>query len=202
MKVATHTTRNQKLKGTYRRKDNVNGGPPWSTDRYCELDHCLVRKPWMNSIINVQADPYTNTSTDRKALEIKVRQKFTARAQPNRDPTLEGIKPEKDGKTKEEAIEEYNAKFRELVEEEWGKEGMEVDHLYKLAKIAARHAFNKPRNKGKRQDCDARPRRIIDDRKTATIRHDSFTVKRFTRELKKLARKINLERLINLRTHG
>ena len=59
--------------------------------------------------------------------------------------------------------------------------------------IAARHVFNKPRNRGKRQDGDARLRRIINDRKTATIRHDNLTVKEFTRELKKLARKSNLK---------
>ena len=65
---------------------------------------------------------------------------------------------------------------------------MEIGQLYKLTKIAARRAFNKPRTRGKRQDCDARLRRIINDRKTATIRHDDTTVNIFTREPKKLAR--------------
>ena len=149
MKVPnTYYQKPDKLKGTYQRKDNVSGGPPWSTDRYCELDHCTVKKQWMNSITNIQADPYTNTNTDHKALETKVRQKLKARTQPNREPTLKGIKPEKDGKTREEAIEEYNSKFRELVEEEWETEEMEIGQLYKLTKEAARHAFNKPRNRG------------------------------------------------------
>ena len=151
----------------------------------------------MNSIIDIQADPYTNINTDRKAFEIKIRQKLKARTQPNREPTLKGIKPEKDEKTREEAIEEYNSKFRELVEEEWETEGMEIGQLYKLTKIAARHAFNKPRTRGKRQDCDARLRRIINDRKIATVRHDDITVKRPTRELKKLVRKIKPERLLS-----
>ena len=61
MKVAnTYYQKPYKLKGTYQRKDNVNGGPPWNTDRYCELDHCMVKKQWMNTITNIQADPYTN----------------------------------------------------------------------------------------------------------------------------------------------
>ena len=68
---------------------------------------------------------------------------------------------------------------------------MQVGQLYKLTKEAARHAFDKPKTRGKRQDCDARLRRIINDRKSATMRHDDVTVKRLTRELKKLARKIN-----------
>ena len=99
--------------------------------------------------------------------------------------------------TSEEAIREYSSKFRELVEEEWETEGMEIGQLYKLTKIAARHAFNKPRTRGERQDCDARLRRIINDRKIATVRHDDITVKRPTRELKKLVRKIKPERLLS-----
>ena len=59
----------------------------------------------MNSVINVQADPYTNINTDHKVLEVKIIQKLKARAQPNNEPTLKGIKPEKDGQTKEETIE-------------------------------------------------------------------------------------------------
>ena len=42
---------------------------------------------------------------------------------------------------------------------------MQIGQLYKLTKEAAKHAFNKPRTRGKRQDCDARLRRIINDRK-------------------------------------
>ena len=195
MKVAnSYYQKPHKLKGTYQRKDNVNGGPPWNTDRYCELDHCMVKKQWMNSISNVQADPYTNINTDRKVLEIKIRQKLKARTQPNREPTLKEIKPEKDGKTREEAIEEYNSKFRELVEEEWETEGMQIGQLYKLTKAAARHAFNKPRTRGKRQDCDARLRSIINE--NATMRHDDISVKRSTRTLKRLARKNELEKLL------
>ena len=55
-----------------------------------------------------------------------------------------------DGKTKEEAIEEYNSKFRELVEEAWGMEGMEIGQLCKLAKEAARKKhFQQDKREGK-----------------------------------------------------
>ena len=73
----------------------------------------------------------------------------------------------------------------------------QIGQLYKLTKEAARHAFNRPRARGKRQDCDARLRRIINDRKNATMRHDDVSVKRSTRELKKLARQIKLENLLS-----
>ena len=72
MKVAnTFYQKSNKFKSTYQKKDNTEGGPPWNTDRYCELDHCLVKKQWMNTITNVQADPYTNINTDRKVLEVE-----------------------------------------------------------------------------------------------------------------------------------
>ena len=192
MKVADIFSETRQLKGTYQRKDNVDGGPPWSTDRYCEVDHCLVRTQWMNSIINIQADPYTNINTDRKSVEIRIRQKLLAREQPNKEPSLKGLKPEKQGMTSEKAIKEYNSKFRGFVEEAWGTEETETGCLYKLTKDAAKHAFNKPKGKGKRQDCDARLRRILDDRKVAIINHGDFTVKRLTRNLKQLARQIKI----------
>ena len=159
-------------------------------DRYCELDHCLVRKQRVNSILDVRADPYANINTDRKSIEIGKRQKLKAREQPNREPSLKGLKPEKEGMTSEEAIREYNSKFRELVEGAWGAEETEAVCFYKLTKDAAKHAFNKPRGKGKRQDCDARLRRILDERKVAIINHDNLTTRRLTRNPKKAARNI------------
>ena len=74
MKVAnTYFQKEDKYKGTYQIKDNTDGGPPRDTERYCELDHCLVRKQWSNSTVDTQADPNTNTNTDHKMIAIKVR---------------------------------------------------------------------------------------------------------------------------------
>ena len=41
---------------------------------------------------------------------------------------------------------------------------MEMGQLYKLTKEAARSTFNKTTGRGKRQDCDARLKRIIDEK--------------------------------------
>ena len=41
---------------------------------------------------------------------------------------------------------------------------MEIGQLYKLTKVAARDTFNKPEGKGKRRDCDARPRIVLDEK--------------------------------------
>ena len=126
MRVAnTYFQKLEKLKVTYQKKDNTDGGPPWNTDRFCELDHCLVRRQWMNSIIYVRADPYTNINTDRRSMGTKIRKNRKAREKPNGEQSPEGIKPEKEGMTNEDAIREYNAKFRELVEGAWGAEETE-----------------------------------------------------------------------------
>ena len=69
---------------------------------------------------------HTNVNTDRKPVEVIIRQKLKAREQPNREPSLQGHKPEKEGMTSEEAIKEYSSKCRELVEEAWGTEEMEA----------------------------------------------------------------------------
>ena len=78
----------------------------------------------------------------------------------------------------------------------WGAEETEEVCSYKLVKDAARHAFNKPWGKGKRQDCDARLRGILNERKVAIMNHDDLATKRLTRDLKKLARKVKLDKLI------
>ena len=105
MRVAnTYYQKLDKFKGTYQRKDNTDGGPPWNTDRYCELDHCLIRRQRMNPIIDIRADPYTSINTDHGSVEVKIRQKLEAREQPNSEQSLKGIKPEKEGMTNEDAI--------------------------------------------------------------------------------------------------
>ena len=52
---------------TYQQRYSNDGGPPWDTERYCELDHCPVRKQWSNSVIDTRSDPYTNINTDHKS---------------------------------------------------------------------------------------------------------------------------------------
>ena len=98
--------------------------------------------------------------------------------------------------TNEGAIRECNEEFRELVEGAWGAEETGDVCFYKLVKDAARHAFDKPRGKGKRRDCDARLRRILDERTNSIMNHDDPTIERLTRNLKKLARTIKTDKLI------
>ena len=53
-------------------------GPPWTPDRYEEIDHCIVRNSWKNTIINIQTEPTTNVNTDHLTMTVTVRQKLKA----------------------------------------------------------------------------------------------------------------------------
>lgn len=79
-----------KFKGTCQRNDNIDGGPSWNTDRYCELDLCLVRRQWINFMIDIRTDPYTNIHTDPRSIENEIRQELKAREQPNSEQSLKG----------------------------------------------------------------------------------------------------------------
>ena len=107
MKVMnTYFQKEPKHKVTYQKKDNADGGPTWTPQRYGEIDFCIARRQWANSIIDVTAIPHTNINTDHKAISTKIRQRLKAREELNTETTLKGIKPVKEGKTEEEAIKE------------------------------------------------------------------------------------------------
>ena len=115
MKVMnTYFMKENKQKATYQKKDNTNGGPPWTPERYGEIDLCLARRQWTNSITNVESVPMTNINTDHKAIHVKIKQKLKAREESEQDITLKGIKPTKEGQTKEEAIDNYNKKIQAI----------------------------------------------------------------------------------------
>ena len=82
------------------------------------------------------------------------------------------------------------------MEEAWRAEETEAVCFYKLTKDAAKHSFNQPRGKGKRQDGDARLRGILNERKVAIINRDNLTTRRLTRDLKKPARKSKLDKKV------
>ena len=144
----------------------------------------------------MQSDPHTDINTDHEVIAIKLRQKLKAREEPNREPTLKGIKPEKEGQSKEEALEHYNIKSRELVSEAWDNDEYNKDDLYKLTKEAAQHSFDKPTTKGRRENCGPRLKALLNYRKLTIESNDSHTTKQLTRQIKKLARKTKLDKLL------
>ena len=66
-------------------------GPPWTSERYYEIDHCLVKRHWRNNILDIQSDPYTNVNTDHYMIKISIRQALKAKEEIHMEPTLKGI---------------------------------------------------------------------------------------------------------------
>ena len=46
------------------RRIGMQLGPPWTPDRYEEIDHRIVRNPWTNTVVDMQTEPTTNINTD------------------------------------------------------------------------------------------------------------------------------------------
>ena len=57
-------------KTTYRHMWATGVQGPWDTDRYSELDLCLVSGRWANSVKNVESYSFTNVNTDHLALNV------------------------------------------------------------------------------------------------------------------------------------
>lgn len=50
-------------------------GFPWTPGRYDEIDHCIVRNAWTNTVADVQTEQNTNVSTDHLTMVTIIRQK-------------------------------------------------------------------------------------------------------------------------------
>ena len=61
-------------KATYRHMWASGMQGPRDTDRYSELDLCLVFGRWANSMKDVEPDSLTNVNTDHLALKVKMKQ--------------------------------------------------------------------------------------------------------------------------------
>ena len=66
--------------------------PPWNPERFAELDICIVRDRWNNTVTNVQSDIRTNIDSDHIALHVNMRQKLKKLEEDTPDNSLKGIK--------------------------------------------------------------------------------------------------------------
>jgi len=66
--------------------------PPWNPERFAELDICIVRDRWTNTVTNVQSDIRTNIDSDHIALHVNKGQKLTKLEEENTNNSLRGIK--------------------------------------------------------------------------------------------------------------
>ena len=72
---------------------------PWNTERYRELDLCLVFRRWSNSTKNFESDSLTNIHTDHLAPSIKITQKSKALVEAEHGKELRGAKSESEQQT-------------------------------------------------------------------------------------------------------
>ena len=92
----------------------TQGGPPWTSDRYYEIDHCLVKRHWRNSILDIQSDPYTNVNTDHYMINIKIRQALKAKEITHAEPTIKNITlPEGN---EEQALLDFNDQVASIIQ--------------------------------------------------------------------------------------
>ena len=97
--MSTYFEKPSKKKTTYRHMWATGMQGPWNTDKYSELDLCLVFRRWANSIGKVESDNLTNVNTDHLALRIKIKQKLKALAKAEHGKELRGAKSEGEQQT-------------------------------------------------------------------------------------------------------
>ena len=95
----TYFEQPSKKKATYRHMWAAGVQGPWNTDRYSELDLCIVFRRWANSIGDVESDNLTNVNTDHLALKVKAKQQLKALARAEHGKQLRGRKSEGEQQT-------------------------------------------------------------------------------------------------------
>ena len=163
-----------KKKATYRHMWTTGMQGPWNTDRYSELDLCLVFGRWASSTQHVESDSLTNVNTDHLALRIKMKQKLKALAEAEHGKELRGAKSEGEQQTIE-----YNVIIRESIREDKA-EDME-SFMRTLARAAEEKLTLKP-PRVRKKDCHPELERLVACRKIA-LEQDNDEENRITRLL-------------------
>ena len=71
----------------YKATDN---GPPWTPDRYYEIDHRLVRKCWRNSVLDIAIRTNMQTYIDHYMMTV-TRQALKSKDEIKTDPSLKNV---------------------------------------------------------------------------------------------------------------
>ena len=185
----TYFEKPSEKKATYRHMWAAGTQGPWNTDRYSELDLCLVFGRWATSINNVESDSLTNVNADHLALRIKMKQKLKALTEAENGKEFRGAMSEGEQQTME-----YNEIIRESIRE--GKTEDMESFMRTLARAAEEQLTLKP-PRVKKRDCHPELEKLVACRKIALEQYGEEEVKRITRLLKRRARKIRTEEQIN-----
>lgn len=66
---------------TYRNVAAPNFHPPYTLDRYGQLDFILINRKWKNAVTNAESNLQTSVTTDHKLLVANIRTKLAAKKQ-------------------------------------------------------------------------------------------------------------------------
>ena len=66
-------------------------GPPWTPNRYEEIDHCIVRDSWKNTVADIQTEPSANVNTDHFTMIATIKQKLKANEEKELEINLKNI---------------------------------------------------------------------------------------------------------------
>ena len=168
-------------------------GPPWTPDRYHEIDHCIVRRCWRNAIIDIKTDPNTNVNTDHFMMIVKIRQALKALELTKKEPSLKSVSiPEGE---QDQILHNYNSEVFNTLTEITEREQREtqLEDLTKAIDNAARNNLQLKPPRNRRQDCHPELELLIQERHTATANYDQEEIKRITKEINKKARNIRIK---------
>eukprot|EP00972_Heterocapsa_arctica_P112688 16433226-Heterocapsa_arctica.AAC.1 len=119
---------------------------PWTTDRYSEIDFCLARTRWHNSVLDVKADPFANITSDHKMLKIQLKQRLKAEKAELPPPSLKGVK----AKDPQQQSDYQNAAQASILKEE----NLDMSNIMIIiAEEATALLTRKPPN-AKHKDCE------------------------------------------------
>ena len=173
----TFIQKNPENKITYKAM-TTDTGPPWTPERYCEIGHCLVRKCWRSSVLDITTDQHTNIIIDHYMMTARIRQvRFQIKAKD--DLKIDSI-PEGN---EEDILRSLNCSISEQLTKSSTEEQREttmVDPCDAMDK-AARNTLQFKEPLRKRASCHPELLLPIETRHQATRKYDCEGVKAFTK---------------------
>ena len=178
-------------------------GSPWTSERYYEIDHCLVKRHWRNSILDIQSDPYTNVNTDRYMTKLIIRPARKAKEEIHMEPTLKGITiPEEN---EDNSFLNFNEQVANTLiqKQQDSQQEATLQDLCNAMEDAARNNLHiKPPGR-KKKDCHPEIKALIGQRLRALQDNGYEAIKDITKLLKKTARRIRVnQQITSLKDHA
>ena len=166
----------------------TDNGPPWTPERYYEIDHCLIRKCWRNSVFDITTDAHTNVNTDHCMMTVKLRQALKAKEEIKTDPSLKNISIP--GGDEEHILQSFNDNVSQRLKNTGITEQRETNmaDLCEAMEKAARETLQLKEPLRKRAGCHPELKPLIEARFQATKNYDNEGVKLITKNLKKTAK--------------